>query len=387
MQFKDVYGYEDLKRGLIQSVNENRVSHAQLFFGAEGSAKLALALAYAQYVSCQNRGESDSCGVCPSCRKYSHLMHPDLHFIYPVATTKEVDKKPKSSDFIAAWRDLVTKTGAIFSIQDWYNAAGITENKQAIINTDDAGEVIRTLSYKSYESEYKVLIMYLVEKMNVQSANTLLKVLEEPPAKTLFILVTEDPDQVLGTILSRTQLIKIPRYSDLELKSFLIDKYKVSTEQAEELVVQCEGNIAQALSLIDGVGQRRQIGSNFIDWLRECYVSGVQKKTGNYPKHVQRASEFAKSGRENQKFFLMVGLNLIRNVMQQHVGNPNLVKLTGDEYVFSEKFKVFVHPSNAIAFYDLFQEAIYHLERNANASLLFLDLTFKVESLLAQPKA
>lgn len=387
MQFKDIYGYDDLKKGLIQSVIENRVSHAQLFFGAEGSAKLALALAYAQFVSCQRREADDSCGVCPSCRKYSQLMHPDLHFIYPVATTKEVDKKPKSTDFIAAWRDLILKTHAIFSIQDWYNAAGITENKQAIINTEDAGEVVRTLSYKSYESEYKVLIMYLVEKMNVQSANKLLKVLEEPPSKTLFILLTEDSDQVLGTIISRTQLVKIPRYSDQELKNILINQHNVSSDQADELVVQCEGNIAQALALIDGVGQRKAVGANFIEWLRECYVSGVQRKVGFYPKHVQRASDFAKSGRENQKFFLTVGLNLIRSVMQQHVGNPNLVKLTGDEFVFSEKFKGFVHPANAIAFYDLFQEAIYHVERNANANLLFLDLTFKVEVLLGQQKA
>lgn len=189
MLFNKIIGQQQVKERLIQTVKENRVSHAQLFIGANGSGKLALAIAYAQYVNCKSRSETDSCGICPSCIKYEKLIHPDLHFIYPIAATKEV-KKPRSADFIESWRSLLIENNYYISLNEWFEKIGI-ENKQGIINAEDCNSIIKTLGYKSYEAEYKVMIIWMAEKLFHAAAPKILKILEEPPEKTLFILITE----------------------------------------------------------------------------------------------------------------------------------------------------------------------------------------------------
>jgi DNA polymerase-3 subunit delta' len=209
MLFSEIIGQENTKKQLIDSVQTSRMSHAQLFSGPEGSGSLPLAIAYAQYVSCTQQGADDSCGVCPSCRKYNKLAHPDLHFVFPVATTDKVKSKPVSDLFLPEWRDILL-TNPYFSFNQWLEHIGV-DNKQGLIGTEEAGEIIRKLTLKTYESDYKVMVIWMPEKMNDSSANKLLKMIEEPPLKTLFLLVSEHPEQIITTIISRTQLVKVPR--------------------------------------------------------------------------------------------------------------------------------------------------------------------------------
>ena len=200
MLFKDVIGHNDLKSRLLLSVKEGRIPHAQLFFGPEGSGNLPLAFAYAQYLNCKNRQPEDSCGLCPSCIQFQKLAHPDLHFIYPVATTTTIKEKPKSLDFIAQWREFLLSNNCYVSLNDWYETIEI-EKKQGIINKDDCNEIVRLLGYKSYESEYKVMVIWMVEKLFHAAAPKILKILEEPPDKTVFLLITENTDLILSTII------------------------------------------------------------------------------------------------------------------------------------------------------------------------------------------
>ncbi|MFN8134503.1 MAG: DNA polymerase III subunit delta' [Bacteroidales bacterium] len=231
-----------MKQRLRRTVLENRVSHAQLFLGSEGSGKLALALAYAQYINCRNRTPEDSCGECPSCKKYSKLIHPDLHFLYPINSTKEVTgAKVLSKDFIVPWREFLTENKYYVSLPDWYDKIGI-EKKQGFINAEDADGINRTLAYKAYEAEYKVMIIWMVEKMNAVSANKLLKNLEEPPAKTLFILISENQEQIIATILSRAQLIKVPRLKDADIQKALEQQYQVTAADASKIARLADSN-------------------------------------------------------------------------------------------------------------------------------------------------
>lgn len=386
MLFSDIFGYDALKNRLIRSVHENRVSHSQLLFGPEGTPKLALAIAYAQYVNCLSRTENDSCGVCASCVKYNHLAHPDLHFIYPVATTKEVDSKPKSRDFITPWRELVLETRANFNLTDWYEKIGMAETKQAIINAEDAGEVVRTLALKAYEADYKVLILWMVERMNPTSANRLLKVLEEPPEKTLFLLITEDPDQILSTILSRTQLIKIPAMSEAAIATQLQDRFGFSLAEAGRLALLSEGNWLTACRIAQAGGQEGASAGDFIEWLRDVFRLGTSKFWAEANLSVlQRAAVFARSGRESQKSFLLMAMRMVRFVMLQGLGASGMVKLEGAEAKFTIDFSPFVHADNAPLYYDLLQESHNNIERNANAQLLFIDLSYQFERIMRIP--
>ena len=208
MLFREVLGHNELKERLIRTVTEERIHHAQMFVGPPGSGKLALALAYARYISCQQRGESDACGSCPSCLKYDKLAHPDLHFVYPVMTNKQVTKNPVSDHFIESWRKAIGENPYL-SENQWYEAIG-AENKQGYISRQESTEILRKISLKSYESEYKTMIIWLPEKMNRSSANTLLKMIEEPPPKTLFLMITQNTEIILPTILSLAQIIRVP---------------------------------------------------------------------------------------------------------------------------------------------------------------------------------
>jgi DNA polymerase-3 subunit delta' len=273
MMFREVIGQTDIKQKLIQTVTDNRVSHAQLFFGSEGSGALALAIAYAQYINCNSRTETDSCGVCPSCIKYQKLIHPDLHFIYPIATTKSVTKKPLSKNFLNDWREILISNYYI-SLFDWLDHIGI-ENKQGIINAEDCNEVIKTLSLKSYEAEYKVMVIWMVEKLFHAAAPKLLKILEEPPEKTLFILVSENPDHVLPTILSRTQLIKVPKLSDTDIYYALVEKNNCEPSLARKISNSVNGNYKEALKLNDETDDENQYFNTFSQWMRLCFKQSI----------------------------------------------------------------------------------------------------------------
>lgn len=376
MLFSEIYGHENVKERLRNTVNDQRVSHAQLFLGPEGSGNLALALAYAQYINCQHRTPLDSCGTCLSCVKYEKLAHPDLHFIFPVATNKEVDKKPRSNDFISQWRELLIDNDMMISLADWVEKIEV-ENKQVIINADDCSEINRTLSYKSYESEYKVMVIWMAEKIYYAAAPKILKILEEPPGKTLFLLIAENQHLILPTILSRTQLVKVQKLEDKYIREMLVNYYDLDGEEAARISRLAEGNFVLAKKLIYEAEDENYNFERFRDWMRLCYKPGIAEI-------IALVGEFAKLGRERQKSFLHYCLRMTRICFQTNLGNHALVKLDGDTETFSKNFSKFIHQGNVAGFADEFQKAIVHIERNANPSILFLDLSFACINLLKQ---
>lgn len=374
MKFSEIKGREAIKDRLIRSVRDHRVSHAQLFLGPEGSGKLALALAYAQYINCSARTPEDSCGVCPSCIKYEKLIHPDLHFIYPVAKTKEITDKPLSKLFIASWRDLVIKSRAVFNLNDWYQHIGL-ENKQGIINAEDCNEIIRTLSYKSYESEYKVMIIWMVEKLFHAAAPKILKILEEPPDKTLFILIAEQTELMLPTILSRTQLIKFTPRTNRELVEALVSQISCTPGEAEKVKYVAEGNLNKAIRIIQSGESDQADFELFRTWMRLCFLKDIKGilKLGN---------DFNGIGREQQKRFFVYCLKVVRFGLMHRYDNKQQVKAEGEELTFIENFSPFLKPVNSGLIAKAFDEAHYHIERNGSANIIFFDISLKMISWL-----
>ncbi len=367
MRFADVIGQEDVKKRLVKTVKESRVSHAQLFLGPEGSGKLALAIAYAQYINCTNKQGDDSCGECPSCVKYQKFIHPDLHFIYPTAKIKSIEK-PMSKDFIKQWRELLFETNSYINLPDWYSKIGI-ERKQAIINARDCNEIIKTLTYKSYESEYKVMIIWMVEKLFHAAAPKILKVLEEPPDKTLFLLVSENQDLIINTILSRTQLIKIGRLDDNDLSKALIsDGYEPAV--VNDAVRIAGGNYLAAVRLISQSDDERYNFINFRDWMRNIYQFDVEKL-------VKFVAEMSKNSREKNKSFLNFALRFTRECLLMNYGSGDLVRVSSEELEFINKFYPFINERNSSLIAEELDKAIYHIERNANPNVLFMDLSLK----------
>lgn len=369
MRFSDIPGQTQIKDRLRRTVKEHRVSHAQLFLGPQGSGKLPMALAYAQYINCHNRTEEDSCGVCPSCLQYSKLAHPDLHFLYPIATTKEFDSKPMSTMFLAHWRKIVPESKGFFNVNDWYEQIGM-ENKQGLINTEDCNELIRKLSYTSYESEYKVMIIWMIEKIHHTGANKILKILEEPPDKTLFLLIAEHHELMLPTILSRTQLVKFPRYTDEEIEQGLITLKGCSAAEARNAKLMADGNMTEALKIVEEGSSHDDLFIVFRDWMRVCYSKDV--KTA-----VKMAADFNSTGRENMKKFLLYSLRIARFCTLNNFGLGDHVNTEGEELNFVNSFTPYINPKNVHLFAEEFNDAVYHIERNANGSLLFLDISLK----------
>src|SRR5688572_5963262 len=247
MQFKDIVGQHIVKERLISTVKEGRISHGQLLLGAEGSGNLAMAIAYSQYIACENKSD-DSCGTCSSCLKYSKLAHPDLHFVYPVASNKDQGSKG-SAGHITVWREALIKNPYL-SLLEWYELMGI-ENKQGSIGVEESHEIVRTLGLMAYEAGYKTMIIWMPEKMNISASNKLLKILEEPPDKTLFLLVSENQDGIINTILSRLQIVKFPRLSDSEVHLGIRQKYNPEDEkQLQNIVRLADGNFNTAISLV-----------------------------------------------------------------------------------------------------------------------------------------
>jgi len=391
MKFSDIVGQEPLKQRLKRTVLDNRVSHAQLFLGPEGSGKLALALAYAQYINCRKRTPEDSCGECPSCKKYSKLIHPDLHFIYPINKTKEVDdKNVLSKDFIVPWREFLQQNNYYVSLPDWYEKIGI-EKKQGMINAEEADGINRSLAYKAYEAEYKVMIIWMVEKMNITSANKLLKNLEEPSAKTLFILISENQEQIIATILSRAQLINFPRLQDSDIQHSLEQTYEINTVDASKIARLADGNFTAALMLAGKTGSgsislatEHERFITFREWMRRCFT--ISKDLKEYDKLQETIPLLIGDGsREKQKEMLAYSLDMFRVCLQYHVGNHHLVKLDGEELAFVKNFSPFIHPRNIEKFDEELNRAIFHIERNANANIVLTDLSHLIARILKIP--
>ena len=369
MRFLNIHGHEKIKERLKKSVQENRVSHAQLFAGPEGNGALLLAVAYAQYILCSNKTENDSCGTCSSCMKIKNLAHPDLHFSFPFVLA-EADT---SDEVVKQFRECFLQSPHL-NLREW-NSFHAEANKQPQIGVKEASAIMNKLSLKSYEGGYKIMIVWLAEYMNAATSNKLLKILEEPPDQTLFILVSENTEQLLPTILSRTQLIKIPAFSEKEIIEILTTVYGANAETASVVAGVCEGNMTTALNLLTESDDPTGNLALFRRWMQICYKNDLAGMT-NW------VDEIAEEGRENQKNFLYYGLQLYRQCVLFHYSNGELVNLIGNERKFIENFSPFVMGHNISQIHEAFNKAHYHLERNGNPKLIFFNLSVRMMRLL-----
>jgi DNA polymerase-3 subunit delta' len=365
MQFKNVIGQADLKKHLIDEVNNEKVSHAQLFLGKPGYGGLPLALAFVQYLFCENKSETDSCGVCPACHKVTELQHPDLHFSFPVVLA--INKK--SDGFIKDWREQV-KEQAYFNQNDWIKRIDVKERKP-VIGTEESQEIIKKLSLKSYEGGYKVMIIWMAEEMNATCANKLLKILEEPPKNTLFILLCESQDRILQTIISRTQIVKIPRIGSHELSTFYKTKGGVSASSLESIIGRVEGDFIEANELLGSNQEQDENRELFIQLMRVCYKKDVIPM-------LDWAEDIASTSKERQKIFIHYALHMFRQSMLRNYTEHQLTKVSIEEDQFLKNFARFITGKNVFDFMTTFNEAHYHIERNANTKILFTNLCFKV---------
>ncbi|MEI6816003.1 MAG: hypothetical protein WCL14_05290 [Bacteroidota bacterium] len=383
MLFKEIKGHKDIKARLIKSVRENRISHAQLFLGAEGSGNLQLAVAYAQYICCLEKGAEDSCGKCSSCLKYNKLAHPDLHFVFPNITKKNY-KMPSgvgkdlvtSDDYMFLFREAFFENN-FMNLNQWMAFIN-AENQQGIIKVEDSSDLIKKLSLMTYESTYKITIIWMPEKMKVEAANHLLKIIEEPPANTLFILVAENSDQIINTILSRTQLVKINRPSDEELIASVMDEYHYSQEQAAYIVHLSDGNQNEIQTLIRP-DEDDDSTTELLKWWRLCYGYQNAKEIGSMLNWVEYQS---KMGREKQKNFILYSMHIFRECLMLKYAGQDLVRMNKQELEAFTKFVAMINEENCYGFVDELNKAYYHIERNANPKILFLDLSFKLGKLL-----
>ena len=376
MLFSHVIGHTELKSKLIRAVREGRVSHAQLFLGKEGSGGLALALAYAQYVMCENPGERDACGVCNACHKMQHLVHPDLHFAFPVNSTKPSEKNPVSDMFIAQWREELQRNPYITE-SGWYELLGM-DNKQGNISKYEAEAVMRKLALKAYEGKFKVVLVWLPERMNAVAANKLLKLIEEPPAQTLFLLAAENSGQMLKTILSRTQLVSVPPVDEKSMAAMLAQEFNLPQSEAQAVAHLSEGSVVEARRLVGQGDEKRDYFEQFVNLMRLSYAS----KAENVLLLLEWAEEMAKQGRERQKNFLLYAQRMIRENFMLNMQVPEVVYLAGEEAEWSKKFSPFINPNNIFRLYEELNLAMQHLGQNGNAKIIFTDLALKLVKLI-----
>lgn len=374
MFFKDIVGQEDIKKQLIKNVQENKIAHAQLFCGGEGIGKLPLAIAYARYISCLHPSEEDACGKCANCIKFNNLAHPDLHFIFPVVKKKNT-KEIVSDDYIAEWRELIAKT-PYFNLHTWLEEMG-AENQQALIYVKESNEIIRKLSLKSSQGGYKIIIIWLPEKMNQECSNKLLKLLEEPAEQTVFLLVSEEPDALLTTIQSRTQRINIKGIDENDIKEALINIYGLQEQDATNIAHQCEGNFLKAIESISLNEENKLFFDLFVALMRLSY----QRKI----KDMKAWSEtVATMGREKQKHFLGYCQRMIRENFIYNFHNRSITYLANDEEAFSTRFAPFINERNVMEIMNELNEAQRHIEQNVNAKMVFFDFSLKMIVLLIQ---
>ncbi|GAP69710.1 DNA polymerase III, delta subunit [Bacteroidales bacterium 6E] len=373
MFFKDIIGQSRIKERLIRSVHEERISHAQLFSGPEGNGKLALALAYAQYISCRNRSENDSCGGCPSCRKYQKLQHPDLHFVFPIFKPKGVQKS-FCDDFLKQWREMVLKS-PYFGLNQWGSFIE-AENSQLTIYSHESESIIRKLNIKPFEAEFKVMIIWLPEKMNIACSNKLLKMIEEPPVKTLFLMVTENEADIISTIRSRTQIIKIPRISDIDLQEYFAQTGLYDAETIAGMIHHAGGNYLKAIEFSEPSDDKKYFFDVFQNVMRHAYSAG--QKTSAILEILDIAEELAGIGRERQKDFFMYAMQLTREFFMMNLKKPALVYLNQEEKSFGDKFAPFINERNVILFNNLFEEGYLHISRNGNPKIVFTDTLLSI---------
>ena len=395
MQFTEIPGLAETKRSLMQAIDRGQVAHAQLFLGPPGSANLAMALAYATYLNCEDRRPNGSCGSGTTKNAMQKYVHPDFHFVFPVSSTKEITGKDVVSDsYLPAWREFITQN-PYGDITDWSAAFG-GENKQPNISKEESRNIIRKLSLTAFEDQYKVVLIWLPEYLHPSAANGILKILEEPPAKTVFLLVAYDAEKLLSTILSRTQIVHIRAFSEEELAAVLEREKAPQTEAQRERIQQVAlmagGNIRRALQLYDqAAGDRPEEDSHalFQEWMRQCYAH-------DYTALVAFTERFQKLGKEGQKSLLHYGLNMMREVLMMLAADSpaldesenrltqekRLIRLQGKALSFVVNFTKVMNFEKVEQLTQLFNEGYYHLERNANPKILFLDTSLTLARII-----
>lgn len=373
MFFKDIIGQTEAKQHLIKEIQEGKIPHARLFCGGQGTGKLPLAIAYARYLSCEHPGETDACENCPNCIKYNKLAHPDLHFVFPVI--KQKNKDTVSDDFLTLWREMLQNT-PYFNMNIWLEQMG-AENQQAQIFVKESEEIVRKLSLKPSQGGYKIMIIWLPEKMNAECSNKLLKLLEEPPAKTIFLLVSEEPDALLTTIQSRTQRFKIPGIGDNDIATTLVRKYGIEEKAAVNIAHRSEGNWIKALETIHTNEESKLFFELFVSLMRLAYQRKIREMK-------QWSETLAAMGRERQKHFLAYAQRMIRENFVCNFSNSSIVYLNDEEQNFANRFAPYINERNVINIMDELSEAERHIGQNVNARMVFFDFALKMIVLLVQ---
>ena len=378
MLFNQIIGQDHIKKHLQKSAENGRIPHAQLFVGKEGCGTLPMAIAYAQFLLCNFSENADACNI-----KCNKLQHPDLHFAFPVTTNDSVKKHAVSNLFLEDWREFIA-TQSYGSLFNWLQHIGV-ENKQGLIGVDEAEAVVKKLRLKSYEGGFKVMIIWMAEKMNIAAANKLLKLIEEPPEKTVFLLITENEEQIINTIKSRCQALHFPVLSEQDIAHSLIVNNQVSDNEATKIAHQAEGNYNKALHLLQNDSNDLVFEEWFITWIRTAF-----KAKGNaavVEQLISWSDTIAKSGRETQKRFLDYCLQFFRQALLMNYKSDQLVFMETKSGFNLSKFAPFVHSGNILEIEKEISEAIYHIERNGNAKIIMLDLSMKLTRFLHKSEA
>lgn len=374
MYFKDIIGQDSAIRMLRSAVAEGRIPHAQLICGPEGVGKLAVAVAYARYLCCMHRSGEEACGECPSCKKFDKLVHPDLHFAFPIYK-KDSGKTPHSDDFIDKWRQAVLEN-PYMNLNQWMDHIG-TENQQGLIYASQSEEIIRKLTLKSSEGGYKVMIIWMAEKMNTECSNKLLKMIEEPPAQTVFLLVAENPDLLLPTIQSRVQRLTLRPIEESLIGAALVERYGLTDADARQIAHASAGNWLQAVETIHIGNRSKEYIELFMTLMRRSYARDLKGMR-------QWADTVAGMGREPQKNFLIYCQRMIRESFICNFHRPEINYMNTDEATFTSRFAPFVNEKNIFGIMEELSEAQRHIEQNVNAKMVFFDLALKMIMLLKQ---
>ena len=375
MKFSDIPGLEKEKNRLIDSFSSNKIHHAILFFGQKGSANLSLAFAFATYINCENKRDFDSCGNCSSCTKMEKLIHPDVNIIFPVAPTTKINKEVVSDKFIESWRVSFFQN-PYKNVDDWFEFYGF-ENKQPNISKDEARNIIKKLSLKPFESKFKINVLWLPEYLHTFTSNALLKILEEPPGQTLFFIVSNDYQKLLKTILSRVQIFKVPRFSDNEIKMYLSKYAEVSESEVDQAIYLSDGDLNKSEKLL--MAPQSNDLDYVMKWMRSCYSE-------NYSDVNKQTDWFSSLSKIRKRAFMTYSLKLMREAMVSII-DPSLSRISENESSFINKFKMTLEQKSLEKIIMLIDENIRFLDRNANAKILFLDLSIKISNLFKRAKA
>lgn len=374
MLFSEIIGQEHIKNHLTVSAESGRIAHAQMFVGPEGSGTLPMAIAYAQYVLCGNTGGENSGGAAHCNLMFNNLSHPDLHFAFPVATTESIKSHPVSSMFLKEWRTFV-KEQPYGNTFDWFQLIGI-ENKQGLIGVDEATDIVKALSLKAFEGGYKIMIIWMADRMNNAAANKLLKLIEEPPQKTIFILIAEEEEQIIQTIRSRCQILHFPPLTEEVIKQGLISR-GIPEAEAAQAAHKAQGNYNKAIDFSVQDSEDLVFEKWFVFWVRSAFKAKGNKTVIH--DLIAWSEEISATGRETQKQFLQYCLEIFRQALLLNYQTPELVYTDMRSEGFKlEKFAPFVHSQNILDITKELEDAMYHIERNGNAKIIFTDLSIKL---------